>query len=293
LHWAKIYFEPRFAAYYKTDFGLSYKLASGRYFQFLNKPGTEQSYGYNRDFWVLADGNLHPVVSSNHFIAGASYETGTLFFDMEAWYKSVDGLQEYLFFQDPENQPTDRRVSGNLNRSELSEFISGHGKAYGLDFLAKYESTHFTSWLAYSWSKSVQFFDEINNGDEIPGSCDQPHEIKWTNIYSRNRWTLSSLTLFSTGLPYIESSTKDSNFYTTRLYNRLPDYFRIDFSVNYSFYIKDWAIKPGLSILNAMNTVNYLDIYTRNLSFQNQPIQTATLVKAQDLTFNFFVNFRF
>ena len=289
----KIYFEPRFAAYYKTDFGLSYKLASGRYFQFLNKAGTEQSYGYNRDFWVLADGNMHPVVSSNHFIAGASYETRNLFFDVEAYYKSVEGLQEYLFFQDPENRRADRPFQGNINGSALSEFISGNGKNFGIDFLAKYESTHFTTWLAYSLSKTVQFFNEINNGAELPGNYDQPHEIKWTNIYSRNKWTLSSLTLFSSGLPYIESSTKDSDFSTSRVYKRLPDYFRIDFSVNYSFNIKDWTIKPGLSILNAMNTVNYLDIYTRNLSYQNQPIQTATLIKAQDLTFNFFVNFRF
>lgn len=289
----KIYFEPRFAAYYKTDIGLSYKLASGKYFQFLNKSYTEQSYGYNRDFWVLADDKTHPVVSSNHFIAGASYETGKMFFDVEAYYKSFDGLHEYLFLQDPAYRSDDGLLPDNKNYLQLSKFISGKGKTSGIDFLAKYENTHFTSWLAYSLSKTVQSFNEINNGAELPGTFDRPHEIKWTNIYSQNKWTLSSLTLFSSGLPYIESSTKDLDFSTTRIYKRLPDYFRIDFSVNYSFRVKDWIIKPGLSILNAMNTVNYLDIYTRNLSFQNQQLQTATLIKAQDLTFNFFVNFRF
>ena len=289
----RFYFEPRFAAYYKTNFGLSYKLATGRYFQFLNKSNTEQSYGYNRDFWVLADDNRHPVVSSNHFIAGASYETGDLFFDIEGYYKTVSGLQEYLFFQDPEGRANSGPPPGGMNSRELSEFIAGRGKAFGIDFLAKYEHTNFTTWLAYSLSKTVQFFDEINKGAEIPATYDQPHEIKWTNIYSRKNWTFSSLTLFSSGLPYIQSSQKEDNFATTRTYSRLPDYFRIDFSMNYNFNINNWNIKPGVSVLNAMNTVNYLDIYTRNLYFQDQHIQTSTLIKAQDLTFNFFVNFRF
>ncbi|SHE45723.1 Outer membrane receptor for ferrienterochelin and colicins [Mariniphaga anaerophila] len=289
----KFYFEPRFAAFYKTDFGLSYKLAMGRYFQFLNKSSTEQSFGYNRDFWVLADDRLHPVVSSNHFIAGASYKTGNLFFDVEAYYKSVNGLQEYLFFQDPENRPGNKLPGGNMSDPGLSEFISGKGKAYGIDFLAKYEGVNFTTWLAYSLSKSTQHFVEINGGSKIPAAYDRPHEIKWTNIYSRNRWTLSSLALFTSGLPYVFNSDKAADFATTRTYSRLPDYFRIDFSVNYNFNLKGWNLKPGLSILNAMNTANYLDIYTRDFSFQGQQEQRSTLVKAQGLTFNFFVNFRF
>lgn len=287
----KIYFEPRLSASYKIGNGVILKMATGKYFQYLNKATTEQNYGYSRDFWILADGELHPVVSSNHFIAGVSYEKNRWFFDIETYYKTVDGLQEYLFIQNPEHGQGQPPV--NPPKPILSQFISGNGKSYGIDFLAKYENTNFTSWLAYSISKATRSFAKINNGENIPAEYDQTHEIKWTNIYTYKKWNFSTLTIYTTGHPYIEFSEKDDDFNTTRIYNRLPDYFRIDFSLNYNFNIKNVNIKPGVSILNALNTENYLDIYVRNFDFQNNPVSETTLVKAQELTLNFFVNFRF
>ena len=287
----KIYFEPRFASSYKAGSGVTLKMATGRYYQYLNKSATEQSFGYNRDFWVLSDNVMNPIVSSNHLILGGSYETRNLFFDIEGYYKTVKGLQEYLFFQNP-GQREDPNP-GNADDPDLSRFISGDGKAIGIDILAKYENNHFTSWLAYSISKATRTFAEINNGKGIPALYDQKHEIKWTNIYTYNRWNFSTVTLFTTGHPYIVSSTKDDDFNTTRVYSRLPDYFRLDFSVNYNFNVKNINIKPGLSILNALNTENYLDIYTRGFDFPNEQVNETTLIKAQPITLNFFVNFRF
>jgi ferric enterobactin receptor len=287
----KINFEPRLTASYKTENDVIFKFATGRYFQYLNKSVTEQSYGYNRDFWVLADNDEHPVVSSNHFIAGVSYQTKNLFFDVEAYYKTVRGLQEYLFIQEP-NWQQGESPNGET-KTILSQFISGNGKAFGIDILAKYENTNFTSWLAYSISKATRTFSEINAGEEIPASYDQTHEIKWTNIYNYTKWNFSTLALYTTGHPYISYNEKDIDFNALRTYSRLPNYFRIDFSVNYNFNMKKVNIKPGMSILNVLNTENYLDIYTRNFDNGNNPYNETTLVKAQDLTLNFFVNFRF
>jgi outer membrane receptor protein involved in Fe transport len=92
---------------------------------------------------------------------------------------------------------------------------------------------------------------------------------------------------------FFDFSNIDNNFNTTCVYNRLPGYFRIDLSANYNFNIKNVNIKPGFSILNAFNTANYLDIYIRDFDFGNNEFTETTLVKAQELTFNFFVNFRF
>jgi len=63
--------------------------------------------------------------------------------------------------------------------------------------------------------------------------------------------------------------------------------------MNYNFNIKNVNIKPGMSVLNAFNTENYLDIYTRVFDVDNNPFNETTLVKAQNLTFNFFIKFRF
>lgn len=288
----KLYLEPRFSINYKTKKNVVFKMASGKYYQYLNKMPSEQNFGYNRDFWVLSDDEQHPTVSSNHFILGANYEIKHLFFDVEVYYKSVKGLQEYLFYPSPEERSPAAPIPQNSN-IDLSKFISGTGKAIGIDFLAKYENTSFTSWLSYSLSKSTRNFNEINLGENIPAAFDQTHEIKWTNIYSYQKWNFSTLALFTTGHPYIANTSKDDYFNTIRIYGRLPDYFRIDFSLNYNFNIKNVNIKPGLSILNVLNTENYLDIYMRSFDFGNRPVQEATLVKAQELTLNFFINFRF
>lgn len=288
----KLYFEPRFSINYKTKNNVVFKMASGKYYQYLNKLPSEQNFGYNRDFWVLSGDEQHPAVSSNHFILGANYETKHLFFDVEAYYKSMKGLQEYLFYSSPEERLPAAPIPQRSN-NDLSKFISGTGKAIGIDFLAKYENTSFTSWLSYSLSKSTRKFNEINLGENIPAAFDQTHEIKWTNIYSYQKWNFSTLTLFTTGHPYIANTSKDDAFNTIRMYDRLPGYFRFDFSLNYNFNINKVYIKPGMSILNAFNTQNYLDIYVRDFDIGNRSIQETTLVKAQELTLNFFLNFKF
>ncbi len=289
----KFYFEPRFSASYNLSKEFLLKLATGRYYQFLNKSTSEQTYGYNRDFWVIANGRVNPVVSSNHYIIGASFEKNKLFFDLEAYYKKANGLQEYLFHINPDNRPGGGDMIRDIINPNLSKFVSGPGEAYGIDFLAKYTNTNFTSWVAYSLSKSTRNFSEINNGENIPALFDQTHELKWTNLYDLNQWNFSTLMVYNTGHPYILSTTKDENFNTIREYERLPDYFRVDLSLNYNFNIKKINIKPGVSILNVFNTENYLDVYVRNFNIQGREVNETTLVKAQELTFNFFVNFRF
>lgn len=285
----RFYLEPRLAGAYSFSEEWAFKFATGRYVQFLNKSGTEQTFGYNRDFWVLSDGDVNPVVTSNHFIAGLSFTKNKFYIDLEGYYKTVNGLQEYLFTSNQDRPEQEPSSAPGL----FSRFVSGNGKAMGVDFLAKYEGTHYTTWLAYSLSKSTRRFNEINGGAEIPGNFDQTHELKWTNLYNIQKWNFSTLAIYNTGKPYVESSSVDTDFNATRAYNRLPDYFRVDLSVNYNFNIKNVNIKPGLSILNAFNTDNYLDAYTRVFNFGDNPQTETTLVQAQSLTFNFFVNFRF
>jgi ferric enterobactin receptor len=286
----KFYFEPRFSASWASGNGLVLKLATGRYYQYLNKLVSEQTYGYNRNFWVLADDQKHPVVSSNHFIFGGSYEKNHFYVELEGYYKTMHGIEEYLFFtpdQRKGNSPT------GLPANILDKFITGKGDAMGLDFMAKYESTVYIGWIAYSLGKSVRNFNAINSNADIPAPFDKTHDFKWINIVPLKNWNFSSQMFYSTGRPYIKSSIKDQRFKTTRVYDRLPNYFRTDFSVNYNLKIKKVFLKPGFSIINLFNTTNYYDIYSREIEFQNTTTFQTTLVKAQELTFNFFLNFRF
>lgn len=293
----KLYVEPRLAASFQANKNLLFKMASGRYYQFLSKSSTEQTYGYNRDFWVLA-GQNHPVVSSNHFIVGAGVNLGQFEFDLEAYFKTVDGLQEYLFDQYSQQemvpQGNQQRASvKEVNPEPFSRFICGKGKAYGIDFLAKYENHSFNSLLAYSFSRANRNFTEINNNENIPALYNHAHELKWTNVWQAGKWHFSTLMVYTSGKPYIVSSAKDENFQVARAYSSLPDYYRLDFSANYELNIRRVNLKPGVSIINLFNTDNYYDAFTRRIFVNNSFIDETTLIKSPGLTFNFFVNFRF
>lgn len=150
----KIYFEPRFSANYQFFDGFSVRMAAGRYYQFINQVLAQQETGYNKNFWVMADNNVHPAVASNHFIVGFTAEKGRFLIDAEAYIKSFSGLQEYFFIsQFLKNSdfhnifPKKIQQIPEPDPAKPSYFLTGTGKSYGIDLLLKYQSRMVTSWL--------------------------------------------------------------------------------------------------------------------------------------------------
>ncbi len=107
----------------------------------MNKVASGQSYGYNREFWVLADNQQHPVLSSNHLILGSAYESEKFTLDIEAYYKTFEGLQQQVTIMDGPDRFDFRRQTPVLSfdTSPTSIIASGSGRSFGLDFLLKYQ----------------------------------------------------------------------------------------------------------------------------------------------------------
>jgi ferric enterobactin receptor len=304
----KFYFEPRFAANYKFSDQFSARLATGKFCQFINQVVAQQDQGYTKNFWVLADDSLHPVVKSNHYILGSTYEKGNLLIDVEAYYKSFTGLQEYLYISQflkntdfPTYFPTNStgnshnsHVPSNPNdptKTQPSYFIDGTGKSYGIDLSIRYKYQNYTSWISYSLSKSVHQFPYLNQNQEFPAPTDQRHQLSWANMLSWKSWNFGSTTLFSTGRPYIDFSTDQRPIPTIRVYKRLPNYFRTDLSANYNFIFMKSKIKTGVTIINIFNTNNYFDINNRKFDFENTTFNETNIIRAQKLSFNLFIHF--
>jgi len=89
------YFEPRVSGSYQATERLKFKAAWGLYNQYVTRVVKEDVSQGSQDFWLLANDDLNPVSSSEHFIAGLSYETNQFLFDVEGFYKDLDGLSEY------------------------------------------------------------------------------------------------------------------------------------------------------------------------------------------------------
>ena len=293
---SRLFYEPRLSGNYRISDLISLKFATGRYYQFLSKVMPTQSYGYNRDFWVISDDENHPVMSSDHFIAGTTFTYKRFSFDAEAYYKTIDGLQLFLYIPpyQKNSNPAGFIPPGQDKKVQLpSKFINGLGRAIGLDLLLKYESRNFTSWIAYSRSRSVRNFAEINSNQDIPAPYDKAQEFKWTNLFSWKKWNFSGMWIYSSGQPYVSSQTVDKTLTAKFVYQRLPDFKRLDLAANYNLRIYKVQVKLGMSVINLLNENNYNDIYSRDFNFDTTSFNETTYVKSLGITPNFFINLQY
>lgn len=288
-HTQKFYFEPRFSLSLMPTDNLTLKFATGRYFQYISKVTLDEKYGYNRDFWVLSDDKKHPVLDAVHYIVGASLSAGDFYLDIEGYYKSIKGIQLYVFVSPYlNNSQQTGGADPQMEDKPRAVFINGDGKSKGIDLLVKYEKPFYSSWLSYSLSNAVQSFRAINRGEDIPAPYDRLHEINFVNMASVNKWDFSLVYVYATGTPFIESS-EIKRLQITRTYGRLPDYHRFDISANYTFDAGKMRFIFGASIINLFNYSNYYDRYVREFDFDNSSFTETTLVDAQDFTPNFYI----
>jgi ferric enterobactin receptor len=304
-----VYFEPRFALKYNVTERFSCRLATGRYTQFISQVLSPQETGYIKSIWVLANDSVNPVLEANHYIVGLTFENKKFLADIEGYYKSLSGIQEYVYIsQYRRNKDFVRVFPSNqkwqdiqTNQNKPSYFITGTGKSYGLDFFVRYKSSNYTSWLSYSLSQSVEYFDKINNNTEIPAFTDQRHQLSFSNLYTFKRWNFGAVSVFSTGRPYLayEADSLFSGSHPTntgaalsniRVYKRMPNYFRTDVSATYNFVFKLTSVKLGVSIINLFNNQNYFDINTRTFNFESSTFSETNLIQSQKLSFNVFIH---
>ncbi|MFK7981056.1 MAG: TonB-dependent receptor, partial [Saprospiraceae bacterium] len=121
----KLYLEPRASFTYLLSDRIRLKGAYGKYNQQATRIVREDIQQGSRDFWLLADDERVPVSASEHFIGGISYETPAFLFDVEAYYKKLDGLSEYT----TRLTPSGFGPNQTLDYEEL--FFTGTGVAKG------------------------------------------------------------------------------------------------------------------------------------------------------------------
>ena len=268
------YSEPRLSLSYKINNKFNLKSAVGRYYQFVNQIQYDDPYNGIQNFWAFSNNDGVPVVQSNHYIVGATYKAGDFLFDVEAYYKDLEGVVEF--------NPVPYFVKDGFLDPGL--FINGKGRMSGIDFLIQKEAGIYKGWLGYSWSKSLHSFPAIENGAFFPSLQDQPHEIKFVNMLRLGQWDLSSSWVYGSGRPFPEYdiiyfTDADGNvedfavIKDRRNYSRLPAYHRLDVAAAYNFSIGKCTGQVGLSVFNVYGREN---IKTRKLSipFLERTLQT-------------------
>jgi hypothetical protein len=259
----KMYYEPRATVSYNLTDKLTLKTAYGKYYQFANRVTREDILSGSKDFWILADGNSVPISSAVHYIAGISYESKNYVLSAEAYYKLIHNLTEYSL-----------RINASPMGINYDEnFFNGYGFSKGIEFLVQKNSGNFNGWVSYTLGEAKNHFD-VYSDKYFPADQDVTHEFKIVGLYNYRRWDFSTNWIFATGRPYtapsgaysitlLDGSSQDYFTVTSKNSLRLPDYHRLDISVNYKLYVGSYNDKDrqeigyiGFSLFNVYNRKN-------------------------------------
>lgn len=257
----KLYAEPRLSAAYNLNDKIKLVGAWGTYYQFANRITREDILAGSSDFWILSDDQKVPVSKAIHYITGLNYETPDYLFSVEAYYKQLTGLSEYsLRFE-----PTARMQTINYEQN----FYTGNGFAQGIEFLAQKKFGSLTGWASYTLAQARNQFD-VYGTDYFPASQDVTNEFKAIGIYKWRKWSFAATWIYATGRPYtapeggynitlLDGSEKSFISAGTKNSRRLPDYHRLDFSVNFNLKSADQKTERGnigFSLFNVYDRKN-------------------------------------
>src|SRR5699024_10315759 len=151
------------------------------------------------------------------------------------------------------------------------------GKDYGIEFLIKKTFGKLNGWFSYTYSRALLQVDDplaeekINNGDYYPASFDKPHSVNFVGNYRlSHRFSISLNAIYSTGRPITlpvglyDYGNSGRVLYSERNQYRIPDYFRIDLSMNIegNARLTQWAHNSWtLGVYNMLGRKNPYSVY--------------------------------
>jgi hypothetical protein len=275
LRW---YHEPdlRFAVKLETDNNGSIKLSFNQMHQNLFMLNTNTSVAPNTQ-WKLADSHLLPSRSNQislgifRTLPGKGLETSA-----EVFYKRA--------YNNPEFKDGADFLKNPLVETSV---LQGNQKAYGIELYIKRSGRKLEGWLSYTYSRSLiqvngeHSWNKINNGDVFPANYDIPHSFNAVlNYYLSRRVIFSSILMYQSGKPitypesiYYINGTQYLDYSKRNAY-RIPDYFRVDFSLMIEGNLKKEKLLHSSLILNLYNAAGLKNAYSVYFNSENGKIKS-------------------
>jgi hypothetical protein len=288
----KHYSGPEFRAAfnYTISKDLSVKWSYNRMRQYLFMLSNTASISPT-DRWKLTDPFIRPPVSDQvSFGIYKNLNNSSLETSAEIYYKKGQNIIEY-------KDGVDLTYSPDIEQLVLQ----GDQKAYGLELFIRRNTGRVNGWVSYTYSRSLIKVDgsepwqKINQGIEYPANYDKPHALNLVGNYEiSRRLSISSNVVYSSGRPitfptgYIFVNDFQVVNYSLRNEFRIPDYFRIDLSMNIEGNLKKRKIAHGswmFSVYNLLGRRNAYSVYFTNdrgkiqgfkLSIYGEPIFTIS-----------------
>ncbi|MCG6189279.1 TonB-dependent receptor domain-containing protein [Maribellus maritimus] len=261
--------EYRISFNYELNSDMSLKFSYNRMRQYLFMLSNTVSIAPT-DRWKLTDPYIKPPVSDQVSLGlYKNFNNASLETSAEIYSKKGYNIVEYKDGADLTSSPDFETL-----------VLQGEQDSYGAEFMIKRNSGRFTGWISYTWSRTKikidgnETWQKINNGITYPANYDKPHSFNFVgNIKISRRLNFASNIVFNSGRPvtyptgifYVGGNQVIS--YSNRNEYRIPDYFRIDLSVNVEgnllkkkFAHSSWAF----SVYNLTGRKNAYSVYFKN-----------------------------
>lgn len=261
--------EYRVSFNYEFNNNMSLKFSYNRMRQYLFMLSNTISVAPT-DRWKLIDPHIKPPVSDQLSLGlYKNFNNSALETSAEIYAKKGQNIVEYKDGADLTASPDFETL-----------ILQGEQDSYGAEFMVKRNAGRFTGWVSYAWSRSkitvdgTQPWEQINKGVTYPSNYDKPHSFNFVgNVKISRRLSFASNLLYSSGRPityptgifYVDDNQVVS--YSSRNEFRVPDYFRVDISLNVEgnllkkkFAHSSWAF----SVYNLSGRKNAYSIYFKN-----------------------------
>ena len=228
------YPDYRVSARYLLNDNSSLKISYNSLHQFIHQL-TNTTAISPTDIWKLSGPHIKPQ-SGQQLSLGYyhDFKSHTIETSLEIYYKKIDDYLDYK-----------SGASLVLNHHIETDVLTTRGKAYGAEFLIKKTAGKLNGWLSYTYSRTFLQQDDpnagqlINNGAYYPANYDRPSVLNFIGNYQLNhRFSVSVNVNYSTGRPItLPTAIYDLGggervYYSERNAYRIPDYFRMDLSIN-------------------------------------------------------------
>jgi hypothetical protein len=264
--------QPRLSGRILFNDRLSAKVGYAYMTQYLHLL-SNSSISLPTDLWVPVTARIKPM-TSQQVAAGLFYNVLDLNLSVEGYYKYMDNLLEYK---------DGASFWGNSQGWE-DKVCMGRGWAYGVEFLAQKSVGRLTGWLGYTWSHTDRKFDRegniLNAGRTFPAKYDRRHDVSLVLTYKFNEhidasasWVFSSGNTATLPMQDIDPSEEGAEQRYPYYYNyevpyvssrnnyRMPNYHRMDVSVNFHKKLRRGKRTINISIYNVYNHQNPYLVY--------------------------------
>lgn len=259
--------EPRAAIKYSLNANSSLKASYSRTRQYIQVISNTAAIT-PVDVWKLSNNYLKPQMADQwsvgyfHVKPDNAYE-----FSWEVYYKHLTNQVDYK----------DGAVL-LLNPALEADLLYGDGFAYGSEWLLKKNTGRLNGWVSLTYSRSFRKIEgetseeTINSGEKYPSNYDKPVNLNiFANYQLWPQWTASGNFTYTTGRPIASSDSWYRYYgqvfanYTGRNQERMPDYHRLDVSLNYDFNEgKKVEYTGSISVYNLYGRKNAYSTYFRH-----------------------------